>query len=304
MRSFRASLTTILVSLICIRPAFASAAEAGPTSQPLIRIDHVPLAVRNLDRAVNTYRRLGFTIKPGRFHANGIRNMHVKFANGAGIELITAGVPEDDLTRHYLALLAQGEGPAFVGFYTPQLNALEERLDRSGIPYRLDGNLLVFSDPELAWVFIFDVPNVARNEKPEYFRHPNTACATLGVWIAGDDEARMLKLFKALGARIERRRVYAPDSALADVATLADSGKVVFLPAEHQILRGRPVVGIIFQTKDLNTLDREIRSGGIIPASTRKTTAYRSTFVAPRDTHGVWLEFREPRGHRRTRLSL
>ena len=252
----------------------------------------MPLAVRNLDRAVKDYRRLGFSIKPGRLHADGIRNMHVKFSNGAGIELITAAAPKDDLTRHYLTLLAQGEGAAFVGFYTPDLRALEERLDRAGIRYSLDHGLLVFSDPALGWPFMFDVPNLAANDKPEYFQHPNTANATLGIWIASASERPMLKLFKALGARIERRRVYVPDPVLAEVATVADSGEVIFLPASRQILPGRPIVGIVLQTRDLDALDRGLRSGRVIAAATRNTGAYRSTFIAPRDAHGVWLEFR------------
>jgi catechol 2,3-dioxygenase-like lactoylglutathione lyase family enzyme len=139
---FRVCLAALLVSLTGISLAAKESTEADPdpAPRPLVRIDHIPLAVRDLDRAVDTYQRLGFTIKSGRFHTDGIRNMHVKFANGAGIELITAGAPTDDLTRRYLTLLAQVEGPAFVGFYTPDLTALEGRLNQSGIPYKLDDN--------------------------------------------------------------------------------------------------------------------------------------------------------------------
>lgn len=298
VRSFGACLVVLLVSLTgvsLITEKSAAEGSPGPALQPLVRIDHIPLAVRNLDRAVETYQRLGFTIKPGRFHADGIHNAHVKFANGAGIELITAGVPKDNLTLHYRALLAQGDGPAFVGFYTPNLTALERQLDRSGIRYSLDGNLLLFSDRALAWAFVFDVPNLAPNDKPEYFQHANTAKATEGIWIAGAEQTRMLMLFKALGARIEPRRVYVPNPVTADVATLADAGEVTLLPATRQILPGRPIVGIVIQTRDLDALNRQIRSAGVIPASTRETKACRSTFIAPRDTHGVWLEFRETR---------
>lgn len=290
MQCLQVCLAAILVSL---------GGSPSAVLQPLVRIDHIPLAVRDVDRAAKDYRRLGFTIKPGRSHADGIRNMHVKFANGAGIELITAAAPHDDLTRHYLALLAQGEGPAFVGFFTPDLRALEKRLAEAGIPYTLEHDLLVFSDAALAWPFIFDVPNLAPNDNPEYFRHPNTANATLGIWIAANDDSPMLRLFRALGAHIERRTVYVPDPVRADVATVSGSGQVIFLPASRRILPGRPIVGIILQTKHLDALDHELHAAGVSPAATRSTVAYRSTFIAPRDTHGVWLEFREPRELRR-----
>lgn len=285
MRCLQVCLAAILVSL-------GGSPSAAP--QSLVRIDHIPLAVRDVDRAAKDYRRLGFTIKPGRFHADGIRNMHVKFSNGAGIELITAAAQHDELTRHYVALLAEGEGPAFVGFFTPDLRVLEKRLAEAGIPYTLEDDLLVFSDAALAWPFIFGVPNLAPNDEPEYFQHPNTANATLGIWIAAEDDAPMLRLFRALGAHIERRTVYVPDPVRADVATVSESGQVVFLPASRQILPGRPIVGIVLQTKDLDSLDRELHAAGVSPAATRNTMVYRSTFIAPRDTHGVWLEFLEP----------
>lgn len=284
----------VCLALLLLSLGGGALAITAAAPQPLVRIDHIPLAVRDLDRAAMDYRHLGFTIKPGRFHADGIRNMHVKFSNGAGIELITAAAPGDALTRQYRVLLAQGEGPAFVGFYTPDLRALERRLAAAGIAYTLEHDLLVFPDPALAWAFVFGTPNLAPNDKPEYFRHPNTAGATLGIWIAVHDEAPMLRLFRALGAHIERKTVFAPDPVSADIATVSESGKVIFLPASRQILPGRRIVGIILQTKHLDALARKLRAAGVVPAATRQTRAYRSVFLGPRDTHGVWLEFREP----------
>ena len=92
--------------------------------QPLARLDHVPLVVQDLDAAVTDYRALGFAIKPGRPHANGLRNAHVKFRNGAGIELITAPAARDTLSAHYTALLAQGD-PARAAEALPHLRAAQ-----------------------------------------------------------------------------------------------------------------------------------------------------------------------------------
>ena len=80
----------------CRAPSLAAEVTSRVTAT--IGIDHIPLAVNDLASATETYRRLGFAIKPGRFHADGIRNNHVKFEDGAGIELITASAPTDALT--------------------------------------------------------------------------------------------------------------------------------------------------------------------------------------------------------------
>jgi len=55
---------------------------------------------------------MGFALKPGRPHDNGIRNQHVKFENGTELELLTA-------ERRSIGYLAQGDGPAHVVLYAP-----------------------------------------------------------------------------------------------------------------------------------------------------------------------------------------
>ena len=77
------------------------AAPALPSAEgrnTALGLDHIPVAVRDLERAAATFRRLGFALKPGRPHANGIRNVHVKFPDGSGIELLTAPRPQDELS--------------------------------------------------------------------------------------------------------------------------------------------------------------------------------------------------------------
>ena len=67
----------------------ALACSAAPAANPLIEgLDHVPVAVADLDRAAADFARLGFVIKPGRPHSDGIQNKHIKFPNGGEIELI------------------------------------------------------------------------------------------------------------------------------------------------------------------------------------------------------------------------
>jgi len=67
-------------------------AAAGPAApEPVVRgLDHVPLAVKDLEQAKADFEALGFALKPGRPHDNGLRNAHVKFPDGTEIELITA----------------------------------------------------------------------------------------------------------------------------------------------------------------------------------------------------------------------
>ncbi|HEY6924369.1 MAG TPA: VOC family protein [Steroidobacteraceae bacterium] len=273
------------------RRAFATAAL------PLIGIDHIPFVVKDLEQAAETYRRLGFVIKPGRFHADGIRNSHIKFPDGAGIELITAPAATDDLTRRYTRMISQGEGPASVSFHSssePALIAAAESIDE---PYSLEGNLMTFRNESLRWLFLSEGSNRSPTDRPEHFAHPNGASATLAVWIACDDHdrGRALRLFRSLGATVGQKVVRVPDPLRTTVATIENGGEVIFLPIKRQLLAGRPIVGIVFRTRDLSAADQALRSAGVKDLESVETPAYRSLLVSPHDTCGVWLEFRERR---------
>src|SRR5689334_22739161 len=108
-------------------------AESQSQPQPLlVGMDHIPVVVRDLEQAEADFQALGFAIKPGRVHADGIRNAHVKFPDGTEIELITAPAATDALTAEYRARLKTGEGPVYFGLYAPDPTVLSARLAASG----------------------------------------------------------------------------------------------------------------------------------------------------------------------------
>ena len=81
-------------------------------SQAFIKaFDHIPIAVENLERSTDLFKKLGFTLKQGRFHSNGIRNQHIKFSNGTELELITSNSRNDALSTEYKKFYFGGRRP-------------------------------------------------------------------------------------------------------------------------------------------------------------------------------------------------
>lgn len=118
----RSLLAIVLGCLLAVQPSFGSFQE-----RPSIALDHVVLAVNDLEATAARYRQLGFALKPGQPHANGIRNQHVKFTNGTELELLTAPAAADDLTTRYRRHLADGDGPAYLALFPqPQTPARSE----------------------------------------------------------------------------------------------------------------------------------------------------------------------------------
>ena len=222
-------------------------------AQPLVRLDHIPVAVSDLDQAIIDFRALGFAIKPGRPHANGLRNAHVKFVDGAGLELITPTQAHDALSARYADFLRAGEGPSYLTLHALDTSRAAAALRAAGIAHSLDADGLNLTDTRLSsWIF-FAGDNRSPTDRPEHFSHANGAFATQEVWVALDDAEPLARLLSALGARSRDEGRGEPLSTRARVFELADGGRIVIVAARHQLVPGHPLIGVVLATRGGDT---------------------------------------------------
>lgn len=274
--------TLMVGSVLCFLFGVATAEDAtrGPS---LIGIDHMPIVVENLEEATAAYERLGFALKPGRFHPNGLRNSHVKFKDGSGLELISPPKqPTDALTRRYDEMLRDAEGPAYISFHARDTEALTAALKASSIPFEERGGLITPADVNLRFIF-FVQDNRSPTDKPEHFAHPNTAIAMEEVWLALDAASRedLRALLLSLGAVASSESVLVPTEARAEVFTVRN-GRVVVVSDRHQLHEGRSIFGATFR------LLRSRASGSSSDGATE--------WVDPRAAHGLRLRFVSSQG--------
>ena len=264
----------IIVTLI------AAAALPAPPDPAVIGLDHIPIAVSDLARAADDYRALGFALKPGRPHDNGIQNQHVKFTDGTELELITAPDARDALTTTYRRHLEQGDGPAFLALFAPRMLYAEEQLRAATLTLP-------------SYIFLSG-RNKSPTDLPEHFAHANTAESFISVWLAADDLSRERRLLDVLGATFTDADVLAPTKVRAKVARLKE-GDVVFLPGSRQLVNGRRIVGATLRVGSLDKARAILDRGQPSPLPIVTSAAGRSVFLPPERAHGLWLEFREVR---------
>jgi len=269
----------MMMSLMVVGGTGGIAATIPHTSSVpcIIGLDHIPTVVSDLEDASNTYRHMGFSIKPGRPHENGLRNSHIKFKDGSGIELISPpSVSADGLTTFYSALLQQGEGPAYLSFHARETDKLISALNVAGIKFENDNDLITFTDPHLKFLF-FVKDNRSPTDKPEHFTHSNGAVAMTDVWLAIDAPTltSLRKLLLSLGAIERTETVAAPVNTSADVFHV-QNGRVIVLPESHQLIAGRNIIGATFCVRDTQQENKPHRSDAV---------------VGPSVAHGLWLHF-------------
>lgn len=255
--------------------AFLLSATAAAAQDAVVRgLDHIPVVVKDLEQSQADFKALGFVLKPGRPHANGLRNAHVKFPDGTELELITASSASDALSSDYLAWLKEGDGPAFLGLYAPG---------------RKPSDFATFTDPSLKRVF-FSGRQHSPTDRPEHFAHPNTAFALSGVWLAGADAER--RLLPRLGASAAEKPACSPFGA--DAAAYAfPEARVVFLPTQAQLVPGRSIVGATVTVRNLQAVRHALQASRVAFERPPGCDDH-SLWVGPNAAHGLWLEFHQP----------
>ena len=97
-------------------------------------IDHVVIAVRDLDQATSDFTAAGFTVTPGGEHVNGVtHNALIAFQDGSYFEVIAWKSPDESQDTEWWRRLNHGEGFIDYALRTIDLHDEVARLRAAGL---------------------------------------------------------------------------------------------------------------------------------------------------------------------------
>ena len=270
-------------------------------------IDHVVIAVRDLDGAQRTYERLGFGLTPRGFHTLGSANHCIMFGSDY-IELLALPQPHPAL-GYYADFLAKGEGLAALALATGSADAAYAELAAAGIaadppldfsrPVRLaegerDASFRIVQLPpaltpgcrsflcqhytrELVW-------------RPEYQTHPLGVIGLAAVAVVAEDVVAAAqgygRLFDAVPTQIDEGVLVATGSAPIALTTRGKLGRR--LSGVELPTRVRPMVAALF----LRVADRAASAAVLRRSGANPIALPDGSFaVGAGDAHGVALVF-------------
>lgn len=270
-------------------------------------LDHVVLAVRDLDRAAATYARLGFTLTPRAMHEDrmGTSNRLAQFSGRNFIELLEVDRP-DRMARHRLdasppffsfgehnRLAAERrEGLSMLVFASDDARADLARFEAAGLraaPFDFerqavlpDGSTVTVAF-SLAFAWSTDMPGVGffscQNRaprhfwKPQYQAHANGALSIAAVYLSSPEPERDARFVSAMFG--------------GEVSPVAD-GRRVSCGAGQEVLVLTPEA----------TAERDGSFGQPAePCLAGLRLAGRSRGITPaKDAHGMFIEWSDADG--------
>jgi catechol 2,3-dioxygenase-like lactoylglutathione lyase family enzyme len=206
-------------------------------------IDHAMILVRDLDRARDTYARMGFTLTPRGFHSLGSQNHCIMFGRDY-LELMALPPVPPAAYQYFADFLAKGEGVGALALATDDALAAHAELTRAGIaaeePLALSRpvenlgearfTLVQLPPAETPGFRTFVCQHHTRDIvwRPEYQRHANGAAGIKSVTIATPDPAcyaRVLGGFPVVYSSADAPAVAAIRIRVDDKKAAADSLK-------------------------------------------------------------------------------
>jgi catechol 2,3-dioxygenase-like lactoylglutathione lyase family enzyme len=193
-------------------------------------IDHVVILVPELDAAVESYTRLGFTVVPGGRHNVATHNALIAFEDGAYIELIAFW--EDAPKHRWYRVLALGGGLVDYCMRTDDLAGDVSRLRASGIAmsadqpmsrlrpdgYRLEWKLALATETQGVTPFLIEDVTPREQRVPSQTDHANgvTGISTLTVAVRDLDVPARLSPLLGPSTSMEHRIRYISDGHRLD----------------------------------------------------------------------------------------
>jgi hypothetical protein len=270
-------------------------------------IDHVVIAVHDLDLAAETFRRLGFTLTPRGFHDMGSQNHCIMFGDDY-IEIVAVPKPHP-FNQYYSDFLERGEGLAATVLKTDNADATAKEFATAGLapngPHRLSRPVQIGGAAREARFALVGLPleatpghrmfacqHLTRDLvwRPEWQSHDNGATRLAAVAFADEVPAAAAVPYQRIFSTTAKETaeglvVETGDMPLAFVSATSLAKK---LPGVW--ISGRPepaAVALFIHVGDRDAADRVLRKGGF--HCSRMPDG--SVAVGATEAHGLALVF-------------
>jgi len=285
-----------------------------------IRIDHVMIAVPELDRGIDAYTRLGFSVQPGGVHPGVGTHNAIAFNEEDYLELIAIRDRDQYARRNPWSGLAEliehGGGLCYLIVQSDDLAADVVAMRARGVEVGelAEGNRRTPSGDERRWklamlgprnplpVFFIQHITPLTERRPAGAGHPNGVYRTERAYIAVSDLAVAVDTYsRVLGMAkppIERGTVIMAEMAVFQLGACGLTLAHPYGPgacADALARRGPGPFQVLYRTKSMDAAARWLSEHGVPPpARGTRNTGEQAMLVPPEHACGAYIGFVGP----------
>lgn len=248
-------------------------------------LDHVIIGTKNLNESKLFFKDvLGFEIKNGTPHKNGISNFFIEFRDTSEIEFIEVSQPKDNLSNDYLKMISNNKFGMQFAFRITELDKLEESFAQLKSPFIHVANNGSYStlssntiNKELPVFFIqYNAPNMNSET-----HHSNKEKRIKSVWFETKDIKNTARQLVDFG--FEPFGKYSIPSYKNKIVEFRNNNfGIILIEAEDYQLSGITIsishIGSIINVLEKNNIEFIKNS-------------VNNIFLNPEATNSIWIEF-------------
>jgi len=254
-------------------------------------LDHVIVGSEDLSKSRIFFNEvLGFNIKDGKIHKNGIENFFIEFNDSTEIEIISVENVSDKLANEYKLMLQKKQFGLQFAIRTPEILELKKQfsglnsefteLVKNRMYTTLSKNYL---DQAFPLFFIeYNSDNINKN-----VFHSNNTKGISDIWLSTTDVRKSVQEFVKIGfslidtlsvGNIEQKTVLIKNNNI----------NIILIENDHS-----GIYGLTIKTVGIKNLLDSITDNLNINRKIKTSRRGKSIFINPEITNSIWLEFLE-----------
>jgi hypothetical protein len=246
------------------------------------------LGTNNIESTKELFNKaLGFNIKKGGLHKNGIENLFIEFKDGSEIEIMTIDTPRDMLAKEYKTLINQKKWGLGFAFRTDQIEGLAQHLNNVyPEPMELIQRDYYTTlsrkkyDKELPLFFI----EYQDKNSNSIIDHPNCSVGINSIWLSTKDLRETVLRFSDWGfSLIDTIKI--PDINNKAILVRNNNFEVILIEGDKY-----EISGVSIKTSCIEKLKRRLENSDV-PANEYRSKRGKNILLNPGITKSIWIEF-------------
>ncbi len=253
--------------------------------------DHILIGVKNLEKQTETFRKLGFSIKKGKQHKNGIKNNFIEFGDSSEIELIEVQQASDKLSEKYKKLIDKNIYGLQFALRVNNVKKLKDNFSKLNSDFTIlsvnkDYSILSKNKMDKGLPVFFIQYNIDNNNT--LTSHSNGSKGIYSIWLSTNDIKNTAQKLSDMGFKL-----------IGNYELPGIKGKAVeFTNSNFKIIliksKKNEITGITILVDNLELVKNNLKSGFDTDFIEYSANRGKSIFINKELTNSVWIEFLEP----------